>query len=68
MGNVRNRTIDYLITGTTMFGCGVLLEISYFAITAQLGASFPLMGGLMILFYISFLLFDFWDLQRNNRD
>ena len=59
------RTLDYLQTGITLFGCGALLEISYLAINAQIHTTFSFMGMLMILFYISLALFDFSDLARN---
>jgi len=58
------RMLDYINTGITYFGCGALLEISYFAINAQLKTNFTFMGVLMALFYLALVMFDFWDLHR----
>ena len=58
------RLLDYINTGIIMFGCGSLLEISYITINIQLKTTFYLIGMLMLLFYISLVLFDFWDLMR----
>ncbi len=58
------RYLDYLHTAIVMFGCGALLEISYLTINIVLKATFSLMGLLMALFYVSLVLFDFWDLMR----
>ncbi|OGZ00753.1 MAG: hypothetical protein A3B13_00790 [Candidatus Liptonbacteria bacterium RIFCSPLOWO2_01_FULL_45_15] len=61
------RFLDHINTAIVIFGCGVLLEISYVAINSQLHQSFTIMGWLMILFYISLVMFDFWDLMRGIR-
>jgi len=58
------RMFDYLNTGIMIYGCGLLLEISYIAVNTQLQSTFIIMGILMMLFYISLVLFDFWDLVR----
>ena len=59
------RFLDYLHTGVVIFGCGALLEISFITINLQLKANFTFVGILMVLFYISMVLFDFWDLMRS---
>ena len=58
------RFLDYLNTGLVMFGCGALLEIAFLAINLQLKANFTIIGILMLIFYITVILFDFWDLIR----
>ena len=58
------RLFDYFNTGITIFGCGLLLEISYITINIQLHSTFTFIGFLMLLFYITLVLYDFWDLRR----
>ena len=62
--NPLQRMFDYLNTGITIFGCGLLLEIGYATINILLQSTFTFMGVLMILFYIALVLYDFWDLMR----
>ncbi|MCX6733747.1 MAG: hypothetical protein NTX63_02950 [Candidatus Peregrinibacteria bacterium] len=58
------RLFDYFNTGIMIYGCGLLLEISYITVNAELHSTFSIMGILMVLFYISLVLFDYWDLVR----
>jgi len=58
------RLFDYVNTGITIFGCGLLLEIGYVTINIQLHSTFIFIGVLMVLFYITLVLYDFWDLMR----
>lgn len=60
----RHRFLDHLNTAIVTFGCGALLEISYAAINLQLQQPFKIMGLLMVLFYLSLVMFDFWDFMR----
>ena len=58
------RLLDYTITTLIMFGTGALLQMSLLAINLRLMKNFVLLDFVAILFYISLVLYDFWDLNR----
>ena len=61
---IYERVLDHSITAIIMFGTGTLLEVSVVALNSALEKPFALMGLIAVLFYISLVLYDFWDLNR----
>src|SRR3989338_4540244 len=67
VSNLRNsweRFLDHSITAIIIFGTGALLEISLVSLNLILQREFILLEALGLLFYISLVLYDFWDLER----
>ena len=58
------RFLDHIQSAFYLLGCGALLVISSITLDIQLHVHFALMEWLMILFYLSLILFDFYDLLR----
>ena len=64
LGNVGERALDYLITAIIMYGTGVLLEISVLSLNLSIQKNFGFFSFISFLFYLSLVLYDFWDLNR----
>jgi hypothetical protein len=60
----KGRYLDHAVAGICIFGTGALLEVSTVALNLKLGANFLLFDLVATLFYISLVLYDFWDLKR----
>lgn len=59
-----HRLLGHIIAGIIMFGTGASLEITMVASGLAIGTTFGPLVFLSILFYISLVLYDFWDLDR----
>ena len=64
LGNSFERYLDHAITAIIIFGTGTLLEISLVSLNLRLQTEFKLLELPAFLFYISLVLYDFWDLNR----
>ena len=62
--NVPERYLDHAITAIVIFSTGALLEISIVSLNFKLQTEFKLLELVAFLFYISLVLYDFWDLNR----
>ncbi|MEK9181180.1 MAG: hypothetical protein AAB871_03025 [Patescibacteria group bacterium] len=64
LGSKWERMLYHSITTIIMYGTGALLEISILAINLGIQKNFVFLGFIAFLFYISLVLYDFWDLNR----
>lgn len=64
MTNEIQRLLSHSITTLIMYGTGALLEISSITINLKIGKPFLPFELLMVLFYISLVMYDYWDLNR----
>lgn len=61
------RMLGHTLTAIIIFGTGALLEIALTTLNLQIKREFLLLDLLGLLFYISLVLYDFWDLERGLR-
>lgn len=64
LANTLERYLDHTITAIIIFGTGALLEISIMSLNLRLQTGFKLLELPAFLFYVSLVLYDFWDLNR----
>ena len=63
--NHKLRIISYAITFIIMLCTGILLELVVILVNLELGFHLYIISIVSILFYISLVLYDYWDLLRN---
>lgn len=61
--NSPERFLAHLTTGIIMFGTGALLECTVVSLNLQIANNFFLLELIIVLFYISLVLYDFFDLN-----
>lgn len=57
--------LSQLLTGMIIFGTGALLLIVSVTLNLLLESNFFLFNLIAVLFYLSLVLYDFWDLHRS---
>lgn len=62
--NPSERMLDHSLTTLIMYGTGVLLEIAVLSLDMAIGRNFFFLEFIAVLFYISLVMYDFWDLNR----
>jgi hypothetical protein len=62
--DMKERILGHIITGIIIFGTGALLEIALTTLNFKIQRQFVLLDLLGLLFYLSLVLYDFWDLER----